>query len=135
MFSDEIIWRPVKFKLLFGTTADPTLQARFKVVPLMGTSVSDGEIKSRVIDAIRTYFNVSNWDFGETFYYSELGAFIHRQLATAISSVEIVPVLGDSYFGNLREIRCNPDELFFATAQVSDIDIITANTPTNLRIR
>ena len=135
MFSDEIIWRPVKFKLLFGQSADAALRAKFKIVKLAGTGMSDGEIKSRVIEAIRNYFDVNNWDFGETFFFSELGAYIHRQLSTAISSVEIVPVLNDSYFGNLREIRCAPDELFFATAQVNDIDIITANTPTNLRIR
>lgn len=135
MFSDEIIWRPVKFKLLFGQSANPAYQAKFKIVKLNGTPMSDGEIKSRVIEAIRNYFQVSNWEFGETFYFSELGAYIHRQLSTAISSVEIVPVLDDSYFGNLREIRSAPDELFFATAQVSDIDIISANTPTNLRIK
>jgi len=135
MFSDEIIWRPVKFKLLFGQSAAPEYQAKFKVVPLAGTSLSDGEIKSQMITAIRDFFEVSNWDFGETFYFSELSAYIHRQMSTAISSVEIVPVLDDSYFGNLREIRSNPDELFFTTAQVSDIDIITANTPTTLRIR
>lgn len=135
MFSDEIIWRPVKFKLLFGQSASAAYQAKFKVVTLSGTSMSDGEIKSKIIESIRNFFEVSNWDFGETFYFSELGAYIHRQLSTAISSVEIVPVLGDSYFGNLREIRANPDELFFATAQVGDIDIITSNTPTNLRIR
>lgn len=135
MFSDEIIWRPVKFKLLFGQSADAPYRSKFKIVKLAGTSMSDGEIKSKVIEAIRNFFEVNNWDFGETFFFSELGAYIHRQLSTAISSVEIVPVLNDSYFGNLREIRCAPDELFFATAQVSDIDIITANTPTNLRIR
>lgn len=135
MFSDEIIWRPVKFKLLFGQSADEPFRSKFKVVKLAGTSTSDGEIKSKVIEAIRDFFEVNNWDFGETFFFSELGAYIHRQLATAISSVELVPVLNDSYFGNLREIRCAPDELFFATAQVSDVDIITANTPTNLRIR
>ena len=135
MFSDEIIWRPVKFKLLFGQSAASQHQAKFKIVKLAGTAMSDGEIKSQVIEAIRNFFDVNNWEFGETFFFSELGAYIHRQLSTAISSVEIVPVLNDSYFGNLREIRCAPDELFFATAQVSDIDIITANTPTNLRIR
>jgi hypothetical protein len=135
MFSDEIVWRPVKFKLLFGQSAEPQFRSKFKIVKLAGTSMSDGEIKSRVIEAVRDFFEVNNWDFGETFFFSELGAYIHRQLATAISSVELVPVLNDSYFGNLREIRCAPDELFFATAQVSDVDIITANTPTNLRIR
>lgn len=135
MFSDEIIWRPVKFKLLFGQSADPKYQAKFKIVKLAGTAMSDGEIKSRVIESIRTFFDVNMWEFGETFYFSELGSYIHQQLSTAISSVEIVPIDGTMYFGDLREIHCQPDELFFATAQVSDVEIINANTPTNLRIK
>lgn len=135
MFSDEIVWRPVKFKLLFGESADPTLRAKFKVIRLASSSISDGEIRSRVIDATRLFFDVNNWQFGETFYFSELAAYIHRQLSTSISSIEIVPVLERSQFGDLREIRCASDELFFTTAQVSDVDIITANTPANLRIK
>ena len=44
-----------------------------------------------------------------------------------------VPTTGS--FGQLREIKCQPDELFFATAQVGDIEIIPSNTPNSLRIR
>lgn len=134
MFSDEVVWRPVKFKLLFGQTARSEYQAKFKVVKLNGTSMSDGEIKSNVIQSIRDFFEVNMWDFGETFYFSELGAYIHRQLSTAISSIEIVPVGDAAFFGDLREIRCQPDEMFFATAQVSDVELIAANSPTNLRM-
>lgn len=133
MFSDEVIWRPVKFKLLFGSTAETELQAKFKVVKLLNTTVSDGEIKSKIVEAVRLFFSVNMWDFGETFFFSELAAYVHRQLSTAISSIEIVPNRGQ--FGQLREIRCLPDELFFTTLQVSDVEIITANTPTSLRIR
>lgn len=133
MFSDEIIWRPVKFKLLFGETAEPSMRAKFKVVKMDGSTMSDGEIKSKVVETVRLFFSVNMWDFGETFFFSELNAYIHRQLSAAISSVEIVPTNGN--FGQLREIRCLPDELFFATLQVQDVEIITANTPTNLRIR
>lgn len=135
MSSDEVIWRPAKFKLLFGESADSMFQAKFKVVKLQGTTMSDGEIKSRVIESIRTFFDISLWDFGETFYFSLLSAFIHRQLSTAISSVEIVPVNGSMNFGDLREIHCQPDEIFFSTAQVSDVEIINANTAANLRIQ
>ena len=133
MFSDEVIWHPVKFKLLFGPAAEPALRAKFKVVKLAGSAMSDGEIKSRVIESMHLFFSVNMWDFGETFYFSELGAYIHRQLSTAISSIEIVPTTGS--FGQLREIKCQPDELFFATAQVGDIEIIPSNTPNSLRIR
>src|SRR5206468_4804922 len=57
MFSDEIIWRPVSFKVLFGTNADPTLQARLKVVKLDGAVMSDGEIKSQVVQSVRDFFS------------------------------------------------------------------------------
>jgi hypothetical protein len=135
MFSDHIVWRPVKFKLLFGSSADPNLQLTFKVVPLIGTLVSDGEIKSRLLSAVVQFFDVASWDFGETFYYSELAGYLHAQLVDCIASVVPVPVGSDQSFGDLFEIRCNPDELFFPTLQVKDIDIIPSNTQSSLRIK
>ena len=32
---------------------------------------------TQVIEAVNEYFDVANWDFGETFYYTELSAYIH----------------------------------------------------------
>jgi hypothetical protein len=135
MFSDQIVWRPAKFKLIFGSSAASTLQLKFKVVPLLGTLVSSGEIKSRLLAALYQFFDVSSWDFGETFYYSELGGYLHAQLVDCIASVAPVPLGDNQSFGDLFEIRANPDELFFPTLQVKDIDIISANTQTNLRIK
>lgn len=135
MFSDEIIWRPAKFKLLFGETADPYLRAKFKVVKMVGTTMSDGEIKSKIVESIKEFFNINYWNFGDTFYFSELSAYIHRQLSTTIASIEIVPVDGNMQFGDLREISSQPDEIFFPTTQVGDIEIINANTAYNLRIQ
>jgi len=134
MFSDQIVWRPVNFKLLFGDTAEDKLQAQFKVVKLPNTTLSDGEIKSRVVRAINSYFDSSLWDFGETFYYTELSAFIHQQLANAISSVVIVPKFEGGVFGNGFEVRSRSDEMFFSTASVSDVIIISSNTPENLKM-
>lgn len=135
MFSDEIIWRPVKYKYLFGNGADPELKAQFKIVRLANSSVSDGQIKSQVINAINTFFGISKWDFGETFFYTELAAYIHLQLATSISSVVLVPTAADAAFGDGFEVSCGPDEIFISTAQVTDVVIITTNTSVNLRIK
>lgn len=135
MFSDEIIWRPVKYKFLFGSGADAELKAKFKIVRLPGTAASDGEIKSRVIQAVQKFFDVNSWDFGETFYYTELAGYIHTQLVNAISSVVIVPLKDSQSFGELFEVRCLPDEIFLPTASVSDVEIIPANTQTSLRIK
>jgi hypothetical protein len=134
MFSDTIIWRPVKYKFLFGASADPSVQAQFKVVRVASSSVSDGEIQSKILTAINTFFAVANWDFGETFYFSELAAYIHQQLVGLISSVVIVPVAADATFGDGFEISCDADEIFISTAQISDIVLITTNSAINLRI-
>lgn len=134
MFSDEMVWRPVKFKMIGGANADPELKFALKIIKLPDTLVSDGEIKTNVIQAVQYYFDVSRWDFGETFYASELIAFIHQQLIEGIGSVVLVPQSGDQSFGNLFQITSLPDELFFCTLQVSDIQIIPAMTASNLRI-
>lgn len=134
-FSDEMVWRPVKFKILFGPAAAPELRAKFKVVKFAGTTMSDGEIKSKIVEYVREYFNVENWDFGETFYFTNLASYIHRRLSTAVASVNIVPTGENQAFGALFEVRSQPDELFFTTMQVSDVEIIPANTQTSLRIK
>lgn len=134
MFSDELIWRPVQYRLLFGAGSNE-MQGQFKVVKLASSALSDGEIKSRVVRAINDYFDVSRWDFGETFYFTELAAYIHHQLAGIIGSVVFVPQSDSSSFGEGFEVACRSDELFLSTAQISDVMIINSNTPTQLRIR
>jgi len=135
MFSDGIIWRPVTYKYLFGTGAITSLQANFKVIRLPNATLSDGEIKTQIINAINNYFDISLWDFGDTFYYTELAAYIHQQLAGIIASIVIVPLSADGTFGDDFEIESDPDEILVSTATVANIQIITSNTPANLRIR
>jgi hypothetical protein len=135
MFSDGLVWRPAKYKFLFGKGSADELRTQFKVVKLPNATLSDGEISSQIIRAINNYFSVNMWDFGETFYYTELAAYIHQNLANVISSIVLVPVSDQSYFGDGFEVRCRPDEIFLSTAQVSDVVIISSNTPANLRIR
>lgn len=134
MMSDQIIYKPGKFKLLFGTGAQDELQAKFNVVKVDGSTVTDNEVKSQVISAIDDYFDISNWDFGEAFFYTELATFIHQTLAKVVASVVIVPQKDDSVFGNLFQVKGEPDELFLSTATVGDITIVRNLTDTNLRI-
>ncbi len=135
MFSDQIVWRPAKYKFLFGNGADDQLKGKFKVVKVANSTLSDGEISSQVIRSINNYFDVTLWDFGETFYYTELAAYIHQQLANIVASVVYVPTFNGSQFGDGFEVRCRSDEIFISTAQVSDVQIIASNTASNLRIR
>ena len=130
---DQIIYTPAKFKLLFGPTAESTLQSTFKIVKATGATMTDNEIKARTIVAISTFFDITNWNFGESFYYTELCAYIHSQLATQISSVVIVGSDSESTFGDLFEIVSDANELFYSTATVDNIEIVNSYTDQNLK--
>jgi len=126
--SDTIIYNPAKFKPLFGSKADPTLQATFKVVKNPNVVISDNEVKTSVIAAINQYFDIANWDFGETFYFSELAAYLHVQLSPNISSIIIVPVNESEVFGSLMQVNCNINEIITSAATVDNVQIISAIT-------
>jgi hypothetical protein len=103
--SDEIVYHPVHYKVLFGSTADLNLQASFKVVKNSDQVISDNDVKSRVITAINQFFALENWDFGDTFYFTELSTYVMNQLTPDIASFVIVPRLEGLNFGNLFEIK------------------------------
>ena len=124
--SDQIIYHPVKYKILFGTNADEDLQATFKVVKNTKTNVTDAVIKTRVIAAINEFFALDNWDFGDSFYFTELAAYIHNQLAPDLLTAVIVPNQSGQTFGSLFQINSAADEIFISGATVDDVSIISA---------
>ena len=124
--SDQLIYHPVKYKILFGTNSDEELQATFKVVKNPRTNVTDAVIKTRVIAAINEFFALDNWDFGDSFYFTELAAFVHNQLAPDLLTVVIVPNQSGQSFGSLFQIDSAADEIFISGATVNDVSIITA---------
>ncbi len=124
--SDQIIYHPVKYKILFGSNADEQLQATFKVVKNPKTNVSDAVIKTRVIASINEFFALDNWDFGDTFYFTELAAYIHNQLAPDLLTAVIVPNQSGQGFGSLFQLDSAADEIFISGATVDDVSIITA---------
>ena len=124
--SDQIIYHPVKYKILFGSNAEEQLQATFKVVKNTKTNVSDAVIKTRVIAAINEFFALDNWDFGDSFYFTELAAYIHNQLAPDLLTAVIVPNQSGQGFGSLFQLDSAADEIFISGATVDDVSIITA---------
>lgn len=124
--SDQIVYHPVKYKILFGTNADEELQATFKVVKNPRTNVTDAVIKTRVVQAINEFFALDNWDFGDTFYFTELAAYIHNQLAPDLLTAVIVPNKAGQGFGSLFQIDSAADEIFISGATVDDVTMISA---------
>lgn len=134
VISDSIIWHSANYVPLFGNSADPSYQADIKVVKIPNSTLSDDEIRQRVIAIINDFFNVDNWSFGDTFFYTELCAYIHLQLSTEISTVVLVPNNPNSKFGELFEIPCEPDQLFVSTATVDNVAIISSLAKSNINI-
>ena len=124
--SDQIIYHPVSYKILFGSTADEDYQATFKVVKNPSSNVSNSVIKTSVIDSVNEFFALDNFDFGDTFYFTELAAFIHNKLAPDLLTVVIVPNQSGQGFGSLFQITGKADEIFISGATVDDVAIIDA---------
>jgi hypothetical protein len=133
MISDNIIINPVSFKPLFGMKAASELRATIKVIRASNSTASTSEIKSSVVAEMNNYFSIDKWNFGDTFYFSELAAYLHRMLGTIISSVVLVPLNTQKSFGDLYEVRSAPNELFVNAATIDNIEVIEALTSTNLR--
>lgn len=131
--SDSLVFRSAKFRLLFGSNAITENQARFRVVRL-SDQLSDNELKTKIISAINEYFNVANWEFGETFYFTELSTYIHQRLGSAIGSIVILPKNSRGQLGELFQVKAEPNELFVSTAKVSDIDIVSRLDNQTLRV-
>lgn len=133
MLSDNIIVNSVRFKPLFGSKAAAELQATVKVIRAAGSTASESEIKNLVITNMNDYFTIDKWDFGSTFFFSELAAYIHERMGGIVSSVVLVPLNPRKSFGDLYEIRSAPNEIFVNAATVTNVEVISALTSTNLK--
>ena len=133
--SDAIIYNIAKFKPLFGSKASPELQATFKVIKNSNINLSDSEVRSQVLASINNYFATENWDFGETFYFTELATYIQQGLAPAISSIIIVPNSTNQLYGSLQQITSAPDEILISVATAENIEVISSITAAQLNLQ
>lgn len=134
MLSDSVVVNSVVFKPLFGPKAQPKLRATIKVIKNSSTNASDSEIRSAVLASMNNYFDINNWNFGDTFYFSELSAYLHNQIGDLISSAILVPNDPTMKFGDLYEIKCAPYEIFVNAATSNDVLVIAALTPAEMQI-
>lgn len=133
MLSDTVVLHPGKIRLLFGSLAEPQLRAKFKVVRRQGASLTNERIKEEILSVINTYFDIDNWDFGDTFYATELITLIHQRLPQDVASVVLVPVYSANSFGAMFTIESGHDEILQSAAELGDIEVVDALTPTVIR--
>ena len=131
--SDEVIYHPVKYKVLFGKDSSEDLKATFKIVKNPNRVVNDNEIKASVITAINEFFAIENWEFGDTFYFTELSTYVVSQLAPDLSAFVIVPLQESLSFGSMFEVKSEADEIFVSSATVENIEIVSSLTASKLK--
>lgn len=134
MISDTVVLHPGKIKLLFGSKAHASLRATFKVIRSENRTLTDNQIKTTIVTVIRNFFDITTWEFGETFYATELFAAIHAALPSDINSVVLVPTLSNNQFGDLFQVLAREDEVFYPDISVDNIEIVTSYTATNMRL-
>lgn len=126
--SDEVVYHPVKYKVLFGAKASLDVRASFKIIKNTEQPISDNEIKSRVITAINEFFALENWDFGDSFYFSELATYVMNRTAPYLVNFVIVPRQNNLAFGSLFEIKADSDQIFINGATTDDIEVVEGIT-------
>ena len=82
---------------------------------------------------VNEYFELDNWEFGDTFYFSELASYLHNQLGDYIASVVTTPKYSTSGFTDLLSITSEPNEIFLSVTTSENVKIISAISSSELQ--
>lgn len=126
MISDTAIMHSGLVKFLFGALAIPELRVTFRVVLSPTATLTGDQVRASVLNVINQYFVIDNWNFGQSFYATELCAVIHQQLSTQILSVVMVPQFPTNYFGDLFYLQSASNEVFVSCATIDNIEIVSS---------
>lgn len=133
MISDNVVIHPGKVKVIIGSLATDTLKGTIKVIRSENTNLTNNQIKTTIVDLVNEYFDIAKWEFGETFYFTELAAFIHNRLPVDIDSIVFVPKYANHVFGDLFQVSAREDEIIQPSISVADIEIVQSLNPRVLK--
>lgn len=133
MISDTVVLHSGQIKLFLGGKANPELQAKIKVIRKSNRQMTDNQLKLKIVDIVRDFFSIENWEFGETFYFTELSSKIQTELSSDIHMVVLVPQYPQHGFGDLYQIFIREDEIIQVDVGVDDIEMIESANPTNIK--
>jgi hypothetical protein len=86
-----------------------------------------------IVDIVNEYFDINKWEFGETFYFTELASFIHTRMPVDIDTVVLVPTFSNHLFGDLMQVVAKEDEIIQPSISVADIEIVDSLNPRILK--
>jgi len=133
MISDTVVLQSGNFKILFGPKATPQLRSVFKIVRPTGTLLTDNQVKVRIVEVVRKFFDINDWEYGEKFYFTEMASAIHADIGPEIDSFVLVPLYANNRFGDMFQITAAENELFLPDINTTDIEIVQSLTPSNIR--
>ena len=129
MISDTVILHTGKFKILFGEKAIDELQSKFTVIRKETSPLTNNQIKVKIVGIIKNFFDINSWEFGETFFFTELSAKIHNEMIADIKSIVLVPLFNNNLFGDIFMVNAREDEIFQPHVTVNDIEIVESYNP------
>lgn len=133
MISDSLILHPGNFVILFGANAPQQLQATFAVVKSVQSTLTDNQIKTMIVNSIKDFFNINDWNFGETFNFTELAAKVHYDTQQHIDTIVLVPKYQTNYFGDLLQVNIKEEDILIPDITINDINIVTSLNHTNIK--
>lgn len=133
MISDTVVLHPGKLKVIIGKHANDVLKGTIKVIRSANRTLTGNQIKTVIVDIVNDYFDINKWEFGETFYFTELAAYIHNKMPVDIDSVVFVPKYKDHLFGDLLQVSAKEDEIIQPSISVADIEIVESLNPRILK--
>lgn len=133
MISDTVVLHPGKIKPIFGEKAPDMLKGTIKVIRSANRTLTGNQIKTMIVDIVNEYFDINKWEFGETFYFTELAAFIHTKMPVDIDSVVFVPAFKNHLFGDLMQVSAKEDEIIQPSLSVANIEIVESLNPRILK--
>lgn len=133
MISDTVVIHSGTLKPIIGSLAIPQLQAQLVVVQNPNSTLTESQVQLNIVSIVQDYFDIDDWDYGETFYFTQLAATIHQQMPADISTVVLVPLYPENYFGDMFEVNMDVDEIVQVDIGIEDIVIVQNLNAVNLR--
>jgi hypothetical protein len=133
MITDTVVLHPGKLKVIIGKDAPDVLKGSIKVIRSDNRTLTGNQIKTMIVDIVNEYFDINKWEFGETFYFTELASFIHTRMPVDIDTVVLVPTFSNHLFGDLMQVVAKEDEIIQPSISVADIEIVDSLNPRILK--
>lgn len=120
--SDTVIFVPGSFKLIFGSKSDVG-NRMFIDVMRHNTQIRDAELQQLIVDTVHQFFAIEQWNFGQTFFTSELISVLMTKCSPHVKNIVIRSASPMKYNEPVIQINANSNEIIYPNITLQDIVI------------